>query len=416
MGYDGHIMYGDVELVNIYRSACLASKMGLGILRYQPTPLAWIADRMVAEGRARRDDFDVTNAPWYSANHPASAEFAGLIPLGIAGLDDSSLSAETLEFTSSGGSSGTARNTTQSLVWSAIIIAKTERGADYGKRWIDKIMSGPRKRTGRFRVNLTYLRTADSTSPLVHRRLVSLTRGTSVTRKTKHKCASSWLVTFTMTCDDPFEYTKPMTALNTLGGTNTAAGPGIKSQGSLSLAEETCSGFDYTPLYDPQYPALVSVPRVPDFYPDGWDVTVGEAYTRYWARINSVDQDGSRLVPKISLTTGADARMVRVSIWDELNPNDVKCGPLFSVTATYVPAGQTMTIDGEQERVYAWDGSSALVRLADSVVFGMGALPIEWASFTDRAGLLITLDVFTAARHGGDGSLRANVSLIGKTD
>jgi hypothetical protein len=74
----------------------------------------------------------------------------------------------------------------------------------------------------------------------------------------------------------------------------------------------------------------------------------------------------------------------------------------------------TFTVDGEQEMAYAWDGSSPLVRRADSLVFSESAGPVEWDSFSSPDGYLVTLDVL--ATPVTTGAVNMSLALVSKTD
>jgi hypothetical protein len=332
------------------------------------------------------------------------------------------LESSPIEYVTDGGHSGKPRNTTLPLVWNVALVASTARGAEYGKRWLDSVLRDSGSRPFCSGADLTYFRTPEPTSETVHRRDVRLTRGTSVTRKRKNECSSLWMVTYTMTAADPYEYGEPMEQITSMGGVAPAAeGPGVNSEGGLDLEEEHCPVYDYTPIYDPDYPALVPSPVAPNFLPDGWGIEEGMFFARMWGRINPIHPTDLNVVPLITLTSNTEARMIRFSIWPNIAESDDKCGALFTAIVTYLPADLPMYIDGEQQVAYAWDGFSAAVRRTDSLVYGIDAAPLQWASLSDPGGFLVTLDVFyltEGSRAGlqGGGNVRAALSFIPKSD
>jgi hypothetical protein len=577
MAYDGWIEFGGAELINLSRTAQLADALGIDTVWTEPDTVAWIQDALGGT------DYDViTSAPWYDAGYPASAEFAGIVPLSIVGLDDSTLEASTVEYITSGGSSNKPRNKTLPLVANVAVVASTPRGADYGKRWLDRMLRGGGARTFCAGSDLRYFRWAqrdgEDAPPQAHRRDVTLTRGTSVTRKRATHCSATWMTTFTWTANDPFEYGDEELMFTDLGGEivnlidngffetdasfwhvgseiddtftrdtsefysgvasgkfETTAGsglfypdevpgtvgepspygndfalsfrtkgtpgnrlrvqwirlnggtvfadlivdpltadwqhvtlvgsipegtdfwsvyplframdggtvwvddvvvvpglvpkgpedlgpgvlsPSVTESGSLALVEVECPAYDYSPIYDPLYPALVPSPTAPEFYPDGWDLLPGVTIDRFWARIVSVEPSEFNVVPVLTLTTDEDARMVRVSIWPSTADEGDFCDPLWTAIVTYLPAGLDFVIDGEQEASYAWDGVSPAVRRTDSLVFGTGANPISWTAFNDPVGLLVTLDIMSGGSgdYDGGGTVRAALSLVPKSD
>lgn len=405
MAYEGWMEHNGVEVINVARTAALAPVMGLDAVRVRPAKVAWIQDALGTSGYD-----DITEAPWYDAGVPASMEFAGVLPQAVQGLDDSTLESATTEYTSDGGHSGYARNTTLSIVFNVVLVGTTERGVEYGKRWMDRVLRGG---NGARRFcsgsDLTYFRYGAPGAPKVHRRDVSLSRGSSITRKHSTRCATAWTATFTMTANDPYEYGEEQPMLADLGGTVT--GPAVTASGSVDMTYTSCPEYDYSPIFDPLHPALVESPHAPDFYPDGWTLTSGLPFTRRWARLTPVEPSGLLNVPVFTLTAGAvEARMVRVSVWPGDAAADSQCDPLFSVVVTYMPPSQEFVIDGEQRAAYLWDGVGTAVRRTDSLIYGPGAKPVEWAAFNDHGGLLVTLDQF------GSGGVRASLALVPKSD
>lgn len=414
MSYDGYIKYGDVELINLSRTVQLADALGIDLLRTDPDDVSWI--RSVIGG----EDYSViTNAPWYDAGYPPSAEFAGIVPLSIAGLDDSTVESSTTEYITNGGSSGKARNGTLSVVANVALVASTARGAEFGKRWLDRVLTGGGNRTFCSGENLRYFRTQqDVGKPApaqVHRRDVTLGRGTSVTRKRVADCATMWLVTFTWTANDPFEYEDEIDQFTGLGGA--VSGAGVASSGSVALTEQDCPVYDYSPVYDPIFPALVPPPSAPDFYPDGWELLPGVTIDRSWVRLNPVEPSSLGLVPIITLRCDTPVRMVRVSIWPGLSDVTDFCGALWQGVVSYIPPNMDFVIDGEQEAAYVWDGFSPLVRRSDTLLHGADARPIRWPAFNDADGLLVTLDVLDIGSGDYDGGdVRASLAFVPKSD
>lgn len=410
MANDGWMQFDGVEMVNMSRTVQLSAEMGIDSVWTTEEQVQWIEDSV-----GGLDYSDVTNAPWYDAGYPASAEFAGVVPMSFSGLDDSTRASTTVEFLGDGGYSGSARNGTLTVVASVYIVASTDRGADYGKRWLDRLLRDDKANRFYSGAELRYFRYAGVGAPVAHRRNVTLSRASTVTRKRLTDCASIWALTFTLTSNDPYEYGDAVLAVASLGGT--ATGPSLTSSGQIDLAQQDCPVFDYSPVYDPLNPALVAAPTAPNLLPAGWAIVQGRNFRRFWARLPPVEPSTLVSVPMIRLSSTVDARMVRVSVWPGLSDNNDQCDPLFSAVVSYLPANQDFYIDGERNAAYTWDGFSPRVRRTDSLVFSPNANPVVWSAFTDASQLLVTLDVFsTAGVLEGNGSVRASVSLIPKSD
>lgn len=415
MAYDGWMEFGDKEFVNLARTTQLAEILGITSLWTDPASVAWIQDDL-----AETDYDDITTAPWYDPGYPASAEFAGIVPISVPNLDDSTLTSTPIEYIGDGGHSGLPRNAVLPLVWSVAIIASTDRGADYGKRWMDRRLKDCGSRVFCTGVDLRYFRYASPGAPKAHRRDVKLTRGSSVTRKKRESCSVTWWVTFTMTCADPYEYGEPDFKVSAVGS-GSPIGPNLIGSGAGGDTEESCPAYDYSPIFDPLYPAMVPSPTAPDFYPDGWNAPVGREFFRYWVRFPPVEPTDLLAVPILTLSTSIDARMVRVAIWDDEWSNGDQCDPLFMAIISYLPAGQQFIIDGEQKASYVWDGFSPSVRRTDSLVYGANAGPVEWTAFNDPGSLHISLDIFKRDPADGTGyegseTVRAALSLVPKSD
>ncbi len=413
MGHDAWLAVDGAELINLSRTAQLAEALGIDTVWTEPSTVQWIEDALSGE------DYDlITEAPWYDPGYPASAEFAGFVPLAIQGLDDSTLEATTVEYITNGGAAGRSRNKTRPIVANVALVASTERGADYGKRWLDRMLRGAGARTFCSGSELRYFRweqrDGQTVPPQAHLRDVTLSRGTSVTRKRSTPCSATWLVTFTWTANDPFEYGDEVAQFTGLGGT--VSGAGVLSSGVQSMIEQACPAYDYTPIYDPLHPALVAPPVVPDFYPAGWALLPGAAFDRHWVRLSSLEPSVMGAVPALTLRASSEARMVRVSVWPSSSNPDDFCDPLWQAVVTYLPPGLDFVLDGEQEAAYAWDGYSPSVRRTDSLVYGQDARPMDWTAVSDPGGLLVTLDVMDGAGYDGGGSVRASLSLVPKSD
>lgn len=414
MAYDGWIEYNGVEIVNLARSTQLADAMALDLLRIEPETVDWIQGELGGVG------YDsILNAPWYDPGYRASEEFAGVIPLSVSGLDDSTRESTPVEYTGDGGNSGKARSKTLSIVVSAVLIGSTDRGVAYGKQWLDRML-GARNTSGAcVGVDLSYLAYAEPGAPKKRRRNVTVGRGTSVTRKRKGDCSSSWMLTFTLTADDPFEYGEDVVKAVDVGSGAAQTIQGTIGSGVVpEIVNLSCPVYDYSPIQDPAYPALAPSPGVPNFYPENWTIESGQVFKRYWVRTTPVEPSALLVVPVIRMVAGNESRRVRVAIWPSDSPLDDQCDPLFIAVATYVPAGTEIFIDGEQQACYSWIPGSPSVRRADSLIFGQDARPIKWTAFTDPEGFLMTVDVFrtgTNTWEGGD-SMKVDFRLVPKSD
>lgn len=429
MAYEGWLEYNGVEIANVARTALLARSMGLGLVRIKRNKIEWLSAAFGGDiggfgiGPFGETPFgiktyeDIGAAPWYDEDHEPSKEFAGVIPLSVMGLDESTLSRTPTEYITDGGNNGRARNATLPLVANFVVVASTERGAEFGLKWLTRILRSGGEQGVCSGTTLRYFQYGSPGSPIVHRRDVSMSRAPSVTRKTNRKCSATWMVTFTLTAADPYEYGEAMPTLFGLGSNSEFPTGSVVSSGSLIDTEVGCPVYDYTPIFDPLYPALIPSPTAPDFLPTGWNIEPGMEYKRFYAYVDAPEPSILNLVPLIELRCSVDARRVRVSVWPAGSATDIQCGPLFSAVVNYLPANLPMYLDGEQTASYCWDGVSPAVRRTDSLVFAPDANPVQWTSFNDDQ-LLVTLDAFEVSDgvYEGLGNLRVDLSLVPKSD
>lgn len=426
MGYIGALTLGDTEMSNVSRTAQLAQGMGIDIVRVRPSQVVWIEDALVP---GSPEYFDITTAPWYDAGNPDSEEFAGVLALSVDGMDSSTQESSPVEYISDGGSTGKGRNATLALVFNVALVASTERGLDYGTRWLKHLLLnaddggptcvGPALEYFGYEGKL-----GEDPPPFMHRNRVKLTRGLSITRRRSNECSVMALATFTMVAGDPYEYSERTPWIADLGDA-VASGDGWQAQGDLVLEEESCPVYDYTPVYDPLYPALVAPPALPNLQPQGWTIEPGQNFHRDWVAMEPFNPRTLSLVPVLTLSTSVVARMVRVSIWsidvDNTDSSNKLCEPLWSAVISYLPTGFDFLIDGEHKTSYTWDGTNS--RLATSLVYSPQARPIEWKSFNGLinkagAGFMISLDTFekTGGGYEGGGTVRANLAFVTKSD
>lgn len=424
MGYTGYFEFAGQELINHSRTVQLCQNLGIDIVRLRDDATRWVEDALLpAEPYG-----DPQSAPWHEPGNLDSEEFAGLLALDVSGLKDSTQSAAVTEFMGDGGNLGRSRNSTGTLVWNVALLASSEAGADFGLRWLKNRLAQPDFGGKRLGSNLRYFaydqRSAGVVPPFKHRRRVKLTRGLSVTKRRSKGCHVLTIVTFTMQTGDPFEYGERLPQIEDLGGSVT--GPTLYQNGSFYADQIACPVFDFSPVYDPNIPALVAPPTPPSLIPEGWKIAEGERFGRYWAELDPFTPRDLSVVPVFTLSTSSEARQVRVSVWafdtDQTTTRESQCGPLWSAVVGYVPVGVDLVIDGEAQSAYTWDGQNS--RLATSLLYSPEGGPVEWKSFNSsrnmpgNRGLVVTLDAFEFSPGviEGNGGLRLAVDFVEKSD
>lgn len=170
------------------------------------------------------DPYIITNAPWYNAARPESAEFAGIWMLEVKGFDAVPVQREVGDSICVGGVASRARDAARPLTFSALIVACTNAGAEYGKEWLTCVLRQANARGG---VDLEYYKAhpedTDATPESLRRALygVVMTTSPSVTenagrsRGVPHRQASIYRVEWEMIATNPYPYgSSSVTAVN----------------------------------------------------------------------------------------------------------------------------------------------------------------------------------------------------------
>lgn len=94
------------------------------------------------------DPYVITNAPWYTPAIPESTEFAGVWVTKIEGLDSQRVQRDIVELVCSGGAAGPHRDATREVSFTALIIACTNAGAEFGLSWLTCVLRQATARGG----------------------------------------------------------------------------------------------------------------------------------------------------------------------------------------------------------------------------------------------------------------------------
>lgn len=138
MAWSGYFALGQdetlIEIINVARTEAYATQAGLQWFR--PVYNSDLLPAAVGDQIYHSPALD--NAPWYDVDNGASAEFFGFYPLNVTGIEDSTRDSQVVESTQDGGIPGRLRYGTKTAVFAGILIASSERGAEYGFRWLNR--------------------------------------------------------------------------------------------------------------------------------------------------------------------------------------------------------------------------------------------------------------------------------------
>lgn len=141
MAFTGYLQFGATELANSTRTVTYLqngvrnTSLEVGTDDSWPL-LPWLLGRDGEYTLPHLDD----DCPWRDPVEPASAEFAGVWPMQITGLDADPVTREVIEAASDGGGVGPLRIPPRTVTVEALLLAKTPAGLQYGKGWLNSVL------------------------------------------------------------------------------------------------------------------------------------------------------------------------------------------------------------------------------------------------------------------------------------
>lgn len=173
----------------------------------------------------------ITNAPWYNAARPESAEFAGIWLMSVEGMESVPVQRDITESICAGGIAGKARDTTRSLQFSALVVACTNAGMEYGKEWLScQLRATAATRSG---LDMTYWKAHPEDTAADPEKLKRSMYGLVLTKSLsvadllgkggghQHRQASICRVEWEMVATQPYAYGDPTIAPVTWDSTTT---------------------------------------------------------------------------------------------------------------------------------------------------------------------------------------------------
>lgn len=457
MAWDAYYRYGDgdeaVEIINAARVLAYANALGLHWVKDAGTGSnVEMLPVLLGDGAYTYPAID--NAPWYDPDVPESANFAGLLPLSVGGIEDSTRESEVFEFTNDGGNPGTLRHATKGVVFSAALVGVNEAAVEYGFRWLKRALlrrqCAPGSMVACTGERLTYARhepvdiwggdssgsvfdggspyssgsggssgvggTLDGGGPTTvypdgtplptwtdhyetHLNNVRFTRGPVINNKrTLGGCNGAvWIVSFTAVAGDSFEYgnNRPVlsNAVTKIEADQSPYLPGLDGvYGETTYPYATCPVEITTPVFDPTYSPVTPPPQAPDLMPGGFVFPSGTQNRMYVEIPASLVPLWDEVRPVIILTAGeVERRMIRLRFYDGDVEPDTNCGDVGQYIVSYLPPDHTLIIDTAREAVYVY-AEDGVVRRADSLVYGPEAKPVRWFGLSCGDSYLLAVD------------------------
>lgn len=424
--WHGYVGIGETELINTTRTETYADLLGLHWFK----PL--FENRMLPDLLEHPPYLGAVldEAPWYTARIPASADFAGVYPLDITGVDDSTTSAVVTESQGDGASLSGLRKAGKAVVFNVALIAASEAGAEFGLQWLKRVVTGAHSASSVCDgYSVHYLASeplmapwgdpracnsvadvladpAMATSQLYRRlRRVGLTTAPVITARRKMPSGGyMFSVTFTLTARNPDEFGAELGFLESWldPGTSSPWPSGYQPTGAtisdpVTVAEDECQPAVYQPVYDPLHPGVIPPPTPPGITWSTWTAPLN--WTRRTVTIPAdVIPDWTDFAPVISLHTGdTETRNVRIRFYLDdaltgvIDPEET-CSYQSDLIVSYIPPASTLVFDSMDEIVYL-DEPGAPRRRAESLIFTSAGGVFEWPSVGGGLPYIVALDL-----------------------
>ena len=416
MAWDGYFSYAGQEFVNAQRTEAYAQAAGAGWFKgcYNTSDLGPMLGQ-----RYRTPLLDP--APWADPDAPESYGFFGVYPLGVTGLEDSTRVGTVIESVSDGGTVGRIRHATRAVVFNVALVGDSDCALDYGVRWLRRLLlgaaCGSQAQQACAGDDLCYL----SCEPALDweqegtlldilgcldpyerslRRVVFNTGPTITSKQTTTNGGAVWTATMTAVAGNPWEFSTNIPIVEGFNGVRTnpyvCDPPGLVNLDGPIVDDASCKPTEYVPVFDPSCPAFVQPPApvtVPlGCYepPKNWkrrQFTIPEEFIPLWGEV----------VPRIEIHAAkTEVRNLRVRFYADVdgdnNIDDDVCAYCGDFVVSYVPAQETLVIDGSDELVYVEAPGAVGRRRADSLVFATDGTPFEWPVLSCGFGYIVTID------------------------
>lgn len=305
------------------------------------------------------------DCPWYDPSIPASAEFAGVWPMQVEGLDSTPLDRETIEGAVVGGSFGVDRIPPRVITVEAVLIARSPAGLRYGVEWLGSALRGSNCRDGGGPRRLQFLNSAPAMDDRMTPENIQLA-GNAESRMVVdvvqtgaleiEESFGTWAleghqptgvrVSFELTAGVPYIWRTPLSLASGLrpadGVERTLRFENVDEYGNLARCEGQLST-----LVDPEAAPLVDIAR-----PVSVNALAGTK--PLVSRRSSWVLEGGRLplwaetVPSVIIESGSQAeRSIRLQ-WVEGVvdiDDDVTCQTVGEAMVGYVPPNSRMVLD-----------------------------------------------------------------------
>ncbi|WP_405759425.1 hypothetical protein OG234_13125 [Streptomyces sp. NBC_01420] len=410
MSADWYMEYGGVEIVNHSRLDAYLQTVGSPLDTNGACGCPTFGPEILDQFPYTTPDDEDNPAPWYDPDVPESTEFAGVMVLEVAGMDDHPVQRTVTGGIAGGGAIGPARALPRTITVTAVLLGSTCCGVEYGLQFLTQALQGCQAGDCDGDCLTVYSCCPGELSPeefnARHRRTlrrVALTDGPRVTARAGTGCSTGTCqsgadivtVEWVMTAAVPWLWTDPLPVMEVIPPVNLDGGC---VEWCLHPAGQDCpGGCKFAACVDPtaacadtrcmpEAPPLPGAPLATCF-------CVPLATERACYEMDLTGRPNwSTDLPVITVRSGsAELRNLTISIFEsgeagvscEENADFNRCSPHSYWHITYVPAGGAVTLDGQTGRATVECGGTCESSPDVYGVDGMPAVyqPLDCASY-----------------------------------
>lgn len=297
----------------------------------------------------------LTNAPWYDASRPESAEFAGIWVMEVTGFDAVPVQRDVNEAICAGGVPGPARDGSRKLTFSALVVACTNAGARYGLDWLNCVLRQANVRGG---VDLNFYKAHPEHTDAVASTLRRTMYGTVLTEAPKvvevlgkgkehrHRQASVFRVEWEMVCTNPYMFGEADLQVVNWGSTiqesiTWAHAPDCEDAGSCDLP--TIYSAECVPPDVALTPADIPV--------CGGCLPLCAIERRTWELESTLAACDDGMIVSVRVTNNGDGPLTVNFYWQPCGSTD-RCDRTAALTVSGLPSGLTVVADSITGRPY----------------------------------------------------------------
>lgn len=387
--FSGYLEISGMEVANSERFRAYVDSLtaGIGVKCGAPS-------LDVALGHSAYTTPAADGAPWYNSNRPDTGNFAGVLPLRITGLMDSTRAIDVTELLDGGGVQSIPREGTGEIRVQALLVAVDEAAMHEGLVWLKEAVGGDP--------------CDDSTLSCVGHTLRAFTAQPTTTVQAADRARNFYRVEVLDGVKISKEYNSSSGVMIevewtwSLGvaGAHTDLESVASFDMSLGTSHADAVGEDCSVLAtayenfinDPYYTAITPPPR-PDIIqpPNLLDIS---SWRRMQATIPmSLTSRSGIIVPTVKIfATGAEAQFIRVRFYKASVAGATGCDYDAEFFVSYVPAGSVIHMDTIRREISITKPDNTVVP-AGHLVFGTDGRPYKWPELSCHESYVVVADM-----------------------